>query len=231
MDIDERPMQFCFRDRRTPEHIAFALEGSLRTLLAPGMEGESLVYRGAVKVPDLTMALAVELRFEDAAPHGHAYAVRGEAQALLPAYPVTPRQAAGWFGAYTNHLGFQEDTEPPPRGSDRAAYRALAASALAAFGQPDTVAAIQAKIASAMADGATFSTAHKEGGTRIFFVNGKYRRADYGESDDWEIFKDEAAFFAWLRQFFDWDLTRSWYPDPPSELQVWQLLLRMMREG
>lgn len=80
-----------------------------------------------------------------------------------------------------------------------------------------------------MRGGATFSTAHKEGGTVISRKGGAFIRQDYGESAAREEFPDEAAFLAFLRRFYDWETARS-YPagKPPTEADRWHLMLRLL---
>jgi hypothetical protein len=55
-------------------------------------------------------------------------------------------------------------------------------------------------------------------------------RADYGESSSVEAFRDEAAFLAFLRRFFDWETSRGAYPGKATEPEAWRLILRLLEE-
>jgi hypothetical protein len=79
-----------------------------------------------------------------------------------------------------------------------------------------------------MRQGATFSTAHKEGGTVISFRGGRFISADYGESEAVKTFGDEASFLVFLRQFYDWDTSSNVYPNKVSEFDAWKLMLRLL---
>ncbi len=89
--------------------------------------------------------------------------------------------------------------------------------------------AIQQAIVFAMRHGSCFSTAHKEGGTRIRWDGSHFNRQDYGESGETQSFADEAAFLKFLREFYDGEVTRNAYPGPVSDFDAWTLILRLVQ--
>jgi hypothetical protein len=91
------------------------------------------------------------------------------------------------------------------------------------------VQSIQQEILSRMREGASFSTAHKEGGTTISFSQGRFVRADYGESSRREEFRDPNRFLAFLRQFYDWETSRNTHPNKVADVVAWRLILRLLQ--
>ena len=93
----------------------------------------------------------------------------------------------------------------------------------------DSVAAVQRAIVEGMQRGGSFGTSHKEGGTSIFWRDGKFIRSDYGDDPDYKLFTDEAEFLKMLWQFSQFDVTRTAGTQPLPEFDVWKLILRRMR--
>jgi hypothetical protein len=93
----------------------------------------------------------------------------------------------------------------------------------------DTVAAMQRAIVAGMKRGGSFGTSHKEGGTNIFWRNGKFIRTDCGDDPDHKEFADEAEFLKMLRQFCQWDVARHDGKEPLPDFDVWKLILRRLR--
>lgn len=80
------------------------------------------------------------------------------------------------------------------------------AAAVVEFSQSDAPrTAIQEDILAALRAGAEFRTAHKEGGTTIRWLHGRFVREDYGEWSERAEYTDEAAFLAFLLRFFEWE--------------------------
>ena len=92
----------------------------------------------------------------------------------------------------------------------------------------DSVSSIQQIIVERMKRGATFSTAHKEGGTILKWLDGRFIRSDYGENPDLIKFADETEFLKALRQFYDWDTSKALYPSKASDFDAWKLILRKL---
>ena len=42
-------------------------------------------------------------------------------------------------------------------------------------------------------------------------------------------FDDEAAFLTFLREFYDWETSKGFYPDKAPEFEAWKLILRLLR--
>jgi hypothetical protein len=217
-----------FRDSRPPHEIQFALERALTLLLSPTVEGDTLVFRAASKVNGAPHEFT--LRFEAALPAHNAYSFR--AAVSLDGVAAADRDSrakslASWFGVWTGGFGPAEAT--PPGASSRDHYRALTGRALNAEAHLTTVATVQQAILAGLRAGATYSTAHKEGGTVIRYSWGHFQRADFGESSDSERFISEAAFLAFLRKFYDWETSRHIYPEKVPELVAWKLMLRLLQ--
>jgi hypothetical protein len=99
---------------------------------------------------------------------------------------------------------------------------------------PAEVAALQQTILQAMRDGATFSTAHKEGGAVIRFDGQRYVYAEYGDNQTRREFAADAELLAFLRQFFAYLSSHASGPAGMSEAEAWRLILQRLelrREG
>lgn len=221
--------QFHFQDRRPPHEVQFALERELMTLLQPSIQDARLTFRGAAIVN--TVPFRVALHLEAALPRINCYVLEfAAAESNLSAVPPAGRgkYLDAWVSLWCRDL----KSTPAPKPGDGSAERAqaLAEQALAAEAHLTDVHAIQVDILAAMRQGATFSTAHKEGGTNINYKDGRFARSDYGESDDWELFHDEATFLAFLRRFFNFEVTRNAHQGQLSEYDAWKLILRLMRK-
>jgi hypothetical protein len=95
---------------------------------------------------------------------------------------------------------------------------------------PSPVAAVQREVLEALRRGMGFFTAHKEGGSHLFFDGKVFRRNDYGEEPNInEVYPDDAAMIACLRRFYDWDSQRDSYPHPKAELDVWNYIRGQLR--
>jgi hypothetical protein len=207
--------------------VAAVIERWIRVLLSPATEDGALLYRGEAKAGLLHFRLA--LRFDGYGPEGCDYTLAADAAPLWPGPAMDPQSAANWVDVWTSEFPGAGDAAPAPYGPGSAPYAALAEAALAAHGQPDSIEAVQGLIEERMKAGAVFSTAHKEGGTRLFWAAGRFRREDYGETSFRTAYADTPAFLAWLWESWDWSLKSAWIT-PPTALQSWQLLLRLLRD-
>ncbi len=87
------------------------------------------------------------------------------------------------------------------------------------------IAALQSEVLAALRSGCGFTTAHKEGGTRLYFNGSVYVRSDYGDQPNThEVYRDDAAMIRCLRNFYDWPARRDVYPLQPRELDVWNYI-------
>jgi hypothetical protein len=95
---------------------------------------------------------------------------------------------------------------------------------------PAPVIIVQQQVLAALRAGMGFFTAHKEGGTHLYFDGVVFRRADYGEEPNIdETYPDDAAMLVCLRQFFEWDARRDNYPHPVPNLAVWTYIQGRLR--
>ena len=95
---------------------------------------------------------------------------------------------------------------------------------------PAPIAAVQRQVLEGLRAGLGFFTAHKEGGSHLFFDGNVYRRNDHGDEPNIsEVHADDAAMLACLRSFYDWDSQRDSFPHPKPELAVWNYILGQLR--
>jgi len=217
-----------FHDPRPPLEIQHLIEREFMVLLEARTEHGLLVSRGTAAVNGA--ACLVVLEFIADLPRTNSYSLETTLSwAHLPPehHNYHRSTASAWHDLWTRHFTAATPTDPGPGPTDR--YAQLAAPVLSAHAHPESVEAVQEKILSALREGASFSTAHKEGGTRITGKGGRFVRQDYGESNARERFADEAVFLGFLRRFYDWETGRSYPPgNPPSESDRWQLILRLL---
>jgi len=220
--------QFHFRDRRPLHEIQFAVERELMTLLRPLPESSGLEFQASSKSNGVPYR--VLLRLTAALPSTNCYLLQFEAAEhdLSPAPPQSWGKAMdGWVNLWCRD--FESAPAPEPGAGNLESALQLAEQARAAEAHLTDVPAVQRAILEALRHGATYATAHKEGGTNIAYQRGRFVRVDYGESPSREEFHDEAAFLAFLRKFYDWETSRSCYPEKIPEYDAWKLILRLLR--
>jgi len=215
----------AFVDPRSPHQIRCLLERRFRVPFEP------LVLEGGLEFEAVSQCNGVPCRFRlvyvSAGEDSNSYTLHIQMSwDHMPAqyHDYYGKTAQSWFDLWSD--GFESvGTEEPPsfRGAE---YDARVEEALSAAEHLTGVAEIQGEILAALRGGATFATAHKEGGTRIGFEEGRYLRIDYGESEARESFADDAEFLAFLRRFFDLDTSRGAAPGKYPEEIVWRLILR-----
>lgn len=215
-----------FHDARPPEAIQADLENGLMTHLVPDATGSRLVYRaktGVVGAP-----YVVQLDFEAAFPKRNRYSIRvetswaGSSPDNLDYYRKSSR---GWFDFWTRE--FQKHSTFTTEAGREDLYSERRDAALAAESQLTAIEPIQRLILDRMATGWRFSTSHKEGGTHIYQRGDRFIAANYGESNEIRDFKTEADFLRFLRQYFDWETSRSVAPNKVPDLLAWRLILRL----
>ena len=216
-----------FQDPRPPQAIQFLLERDLLVLLEPVAGEQQLTYRQSWRYQGIRYT--VQFRLEAALTVTNDYSLSIEAH--FDEYPEAThdghrRRAAGWFDFWTRDL---QPVAPAMAGDARPErYAALTAEALAAEAHLAGVPEVQQVILTALREGASFSTAHKEGGTKIRFERGEFVRADYGESCSEQRYGDERAFLAFLREFYHWKIAAGTHPEPLPDYVAWKLILRML---
>lgn len=90
------------------------------------------------------------------------------------------------------------------------------------------IAAAQRAIVAALRSGASFSTAHKEGGTTIRFDGRDYLREDFGESPSLTRFATDEELLAFLRRFYHHEVLRDAGPAGVSEAEAWRWIQRRL---
>lgn len=234
-----------FRDARPPHQIRAGLERDLSAVFrldAPGQAPPSLVYRANVNQNGVTFQFT--LRFVAALGALHCYSLHVQATWPPAAKPESEAyyrsSCPSWFKFWTRD--FQTAPPPPPPlllpMPDDPHFLQIAAEAANAESHLVDVPAIQQAIVAAMRQGAGFATSHKEGGTRISILRLerdrpgdplRFVRSNYGESNDEEIYDSESSFFAFLRQFYDWEISRAVYPAKLPDFDAWLLIFRKLR--
>jgi hypothetical protein len=218
-----------FQDKRPPHEVQFAMERELMTLFAGALDNGKLCLLAKANVNGARFFF--ELRFEAALPEQNYYSLRVEvswAEHATTHHDYYRKTSDSWFSLWTRDLM----TATPPSESEGLPerYRKLAEAALKAEAHLDSVAAIQQVIVSELKRGGSYSTSHKEGGTNIFWRNGKFGRSDYGDYPDLKQFTDEAEFLQMLRQFCHWEVARNADKEQLSDFDTWKLILRRMRK-
>jgi len=217
-----------FRDQRRPNEIQAELERELMTVLTPVRENSRLSYQATVKINGAPHH--IELRFDAALMLTCCYSLRIDLSCEgLPA-PTRDYQLEsfpGWFKLWTRSFKPRPDSEAGTGSAGR--YERRVQDALAAEGHLTGVAELQQEILESLRQGASFATAHKEGGTTIRWINHHFESTDYGESNARRVFPAEAEFLAYLRKFYHWETSRNVAPATLSELEAWRLIRRLLR--
>lgn len=217
-----------FEDPRPPHEVQFALERELRTLFTPTMDNDKLTMHAKAIV--IGTRYVFELRFEAALFFRNCYSLRVEASwADQPAtsHDYSRKTFDSWFKLWTRDL--MPANPPKANAGSEARYRKLCDTALQAEKHLDSVAAIQQAIIAKLKRGGSFGTAHKEGGTNIYWKGGQFVRSDYGDYPDEQKFTAEAEFLKMLYRFLNWDVARHAGTEKLSEFDTWKLILRQMR--
>lgn len=215
-----------FHDARPPEAIQADLENRLMSHLVPDTTGPRLVYRaktGVVGAP-----YAVQMDFEAAFPKRNRYSIQVEtswAGSSPDNRDYYRKSSRGWFDLWTRE--FQNHSTFTTEAGREDLYSERRDAAMAAEAQLAAIEPIQRLILDRMAAGWRFSRSHKEGGTRIYQRVDRFIAADYGESNEIRDFRTEADFLRFLRQYFDWETSRSVAPNKVPDLLAWRLILRL----
>jgi hypothetical protein len=219
-----------FRDPRSPHEIRCALERQHVTRFLPAVKDGRLEFTASTTNGGLPCEF--RLVYESADPDGDHYALHMRISWAHLKHEVHEyyRGTAGpWFELWSSSLS------SAPLKSSRAkrpsTYEERVAAALAAESDLREVSDIQRAIVRALQNGGTYSTAHKEGGTRIGYANGVFYREDFGDSPAKHRFEDEVAFLSSLRRFFDADLSRANREGTITEETAWILILRRLDQS
>lgn len=226
---DTRASQLIhFRDARPPHEIQFLLERELMELFEEVRDAPTFTLRTSMKWG--TLRFHFDLCLLAALPRTNCYSL-----AVTLTYPDRPdgdntdlnRTLESWVGLWTRD--FTCATPPSPNEGSPTLYQQLVDQARAAEAHLGDIPAIQQEILRRMRAGATYHTAHKEGGTDINYWNGKWRCVDYGDWSSRKQFSDANKFLAYLREFFDAETSRNVAPDTVSDEKAWRLILRLLQ--
>ncbi|MDA4129866.1 MAG: hypothetical protein OK457_03760 [Thaumarchaeota archaeon] len=87
---------------------------------------------------------------------------------------------------------------------------------------------IQRMILEKLRKGKSFRTAHHEGGTIIFFDGTSFVQRIYGEEESTKNLESEKEALEYIKQLYDWDSRKDYYPHRPPELTVWKYIQRQL---
>ncbi|MEQ1853269.1 MAG: hypothetical protein ABMA01_16950 [Chthoniobacteraceae bacterium] len=219
-----RVLHFC--DKRAPHGVQFALERVVMALFTTRMDGGQLRMNATADVNgaryDFTMQFVASLKHEN---HFvlHIVASWGDSEIHRDYFR---KSSDGWFAMWTRDLM----RASPPTMSENLAehYQKHCDAALNAERHLDSVEAVQRAIVEGVKRGGSFGDSHKEGGTNIYWRDGKFVRSDYGDYPDFHAYKDEAEFLKMLWHFSQFDVTRSAGKQGLPEFDAWKLILRRM---
>lgn len=222
--------QLSFQEARTPHELRCLLERRHMVVFALEVREGRLEYLAETKAGGLPCRF--RLVYEAGTPALNQYTWHMEmswAHLKADLHDYYRKSAGSWFDLWSQD--FAAATASTPVEGDKRLYQERVAQALEAESHLEEAAAIQQEILKAMREGATFSTAHKEGGTRISHAGGTFFMRDFGESTAERRFTQEADFLASLRRFFDADLQRGSLTGALSETDAWRLILRRLDPG
>lgn len=219
-----------FRDPRSPHEVRCALERQHMTRFIPAVKEGLLEFTASITNGGLPCEF--RLVYESADPDVDRYALHMRISWAHLKHEVHEyyRGTAGpWFELWSSSLS--STPSKSSRAKHPSTYEERVAAALAAESDLREVSDIQRAIISVLRNGGTYSTAHKEGGTRIGYANGAFYREDFGDSPAKHRFDDEAAFLTSLRHFFDADISKGNRQGAIAEEVAWILILRRLDQS
>ncbi len=216
-----------FRDKRPPHEVQFTLERELMVLFTVAMDGDQLRMNAMAFVNGARYDF--ELRFVAALKCDNFYSLRTQASwadSDAAYHDYFRKTSTSWFRMWTRDF---VETKLPMKNEDLGGrYQKFCETTLYAQRHLDSVGAVQRAIVDGMMSGGTFSTSHKEGGTNIYWRNGKFIRSDYGDNPGVQEFADETQFLKMLWNFCHCDVTRNAGKREVEEIDAWKLILRRM---
>jgi hypothetical protein len=228
-------LHFC--DTRSPHKVKSLLERDVRVIFTPAVVDETLApltthdkklrFLGNATV--LGANYKFQLTFEDAFPTLNSYSLQMDVSwgGHDFAYNEYQRKSSeSWFRLWTQE--FSSTNRDLAVGGSLQLYRQRCDEAYKAEQELKSVDSIQGVIVDAMKRGASFRTSHKEGGTNIYWKNGRYVRSDYGDYPSEQVFEDVDRFLEILRHFCNWDVTCHSATGSVSEIDAWRLIYRRM---
>ncbi len=216
-----------FRDKRPPHEVQFALERELMVLFNAAVEGGQLRMNAVANVTGARYHF--ELRFVAARTFHNYFSLHTEASwadADTKHHDYFRKTSVSWYQFWTRDLAPTAPLAAAEEQGER--YRKYSEATLHAQRHLDSVAAVQRALVEGVKRGGTFGTSHKEGGTNIFWRNGKFIRSDYGDYPGVKEFSDESEFLQMLWQFYQFDVKRHADTQELPALDAWKLILRRM---
>jgi len=93
---------------------------------------------------------------------------------------------------------------------------------------PAPVAALKQEILIELRNGASFRTAHHEGGTTIDFDGKTFVRSEYGEQTSTKVLATDEETLDCIKALYDWESRKDTFPHSPPELEVWRYIQRQL---
>lgn len=219
-----------FRDPRSPHEMRCALERVHMTRFLPEVKDGRLEFTASTTNGGIPCEF--KLVYESSAPDSDHYALHMRmswAHLKHEVHEYYRGTAGAWFDLWSSSL--LSANSAAVRARRPATYEERVAAALAAESDLREVSDIQRAIIDALRLGATYSTSHKEGGTRIGYSGGAFYREDFGDSPAKHRYEDEAAFLTSLRRFFDAEILRANREGTITEEAAWILILRRLDQN
>jgi len=91
--------------------------------------------------------------------------------------------------------------------------------------KPDAEATLHREVLKRFRAGASIETAHKEGGSRIYFRKGVFIHEEYGDRESHREFLSEQEFLDHLLEVRDWKLSAVHGSPRLSDLEAWQAIV------
>lgn len=216
-------------DARAPHRVHAQLERATAVVFA-APAGAAVPSRQA-RLAEGGTTYRLELGFVAALPDTNLYRLVVEVCGRGAADDAASlrRRADAWLDVWTHGLVAIEQLPGDPGSAER--HAALTAQWNEADAKLADPAATQRAILDAMRAGARFSIAHKEGGTTLRFDGRGFVRADFGDFPSSERFAGDAQFLAFLRRFFDAEISRHVWPEQLREADAWRLIYRRMDDA
>lgn len=220
-----------FRDARPPQHIQALLERQIDIALLPAAHTRDGAQRSARwLLGDARFEMTLSL--DAVLPQTHAYSLSIHAtptEAATGWLAVSSKwkgRTQGWIDFWTMRL--QGGASPASPTVDSPRRQALCRAWQSADDALQDAKATQRAIVVAMQHGSSFSTAHKEGGSRIAWQGGQFRHSTYGERESEQVFASEGDMLACVRRTFEHRVARREDGCKPDEAEVWRLILRQL---
>lgn len=226
MLIEIARKQIQFRSPRRPHEIQAWLERNIGAVFHPLAGDPPVSFEAAYQWAGLKFQVRLVYEAAFAAEDAYSFHLDCQAESMPKDLPALQRSADSWFKLWTRE--WKPDSGKNSFRSDEGLYQSRVAEWRKTHDSLQDPEALQGLILEAMKAGATFSTASKEGGTIIGFRENRWFRSEYGESDDYDIYRTPEEFLRFLRQYYDFETSRTIWPNKATEPVVWRLIYRQL---